>query len=107
MPVTRSLGSVGRWSAAFRSSRIVSIKCGGSCVVLTPRSSLSRPCGGPASPWPRGSTASNTARGRCPSIMQIDGYAHMHGLAVDEICVALHLLDLGGDISGNGLSKLF
>jgi putative DNA-invertase from lambdoid prophage Rac len=22
-------------------------------------------------------------------------------------CVALHLLDLGGDISGNGLSKLF
>ena len=113
----------------------------------------------------RVSTAKQAAEGESLDVQrrQIEGYAHMHGLALDEIVVeegvsgsvpvaerpaagplfvklakgdvviapkldrlfrsaldalkvveelkarrvALHLLDLGGDISGNGLSKLF
>jgi DNA invertase Pin-like site-specific DNA recombinase len=113
----------------------------------------------------RVSTARQASEGESLEVQrrQIDGYAHMHGLALDEIVieegvsgsvpvlerpkggalfarlkkgdaviapkldrlfrsaldaltvvedmrkrgVSLHLLDLGGDISGNGLSKLF
>ena len=113
----------------------------------------------------RVSTAKQAAEGESLDVQrrQIEGYAHMHGLALEEIVVeegvsgsipvadrpaagplfakltkgdvviapkldrlfrsaldalkvvedlkkrgiALHLLDLGGDISGNGLSKLF